>query len=745
MKILLFGLGNSPIRSEFGSLLCENYLKQHIPGHEIMTFGYNEGVNIRIDIGDGFEEVIKRLPENWIPDFCLLWEIEWSLLPKGMESVPFPIVALISDWDYDISLLKRWIECVDLIITTSEFEKNAFQIIGGQKVLTFYYIGIMKEFFNKSPKKIGERKYDIFYTYITAGLNDILYPNRCKWILRLCSLADKYNILIESALGYKDYLSLLRDSKLAFSHHRFESMSPRALEAGAQGCIVVEVGSETSKYFLSDKEFISLNEKDFQEMIEQHLKDINTLQKMSDRFYTKITQNFESRSRFLQLLELINKELDHKMHLRKTASISEDERFIRRGEYYYYSFFRFLDFKHYRSPGKSRIPGKSKSIFMDKESKLLLLSIEEFKKAINIKPTPRAIVNFVVAQASFDFLFNSNKMEKSCEDGISLLNDIISSYPSYVMAHYNLGLLQMRIGNNEEALRIFHTALKLFKDKKSFVDPWCLQNRDFELFNKILRPYLNRNLLLLCKGEEDEAMRNIRKLHQAMLLYLASKIEEKNGHIYKVLDILLEAYSLHSECALIAKDAAKTLAILGHKEKSLEMYRKAIDLLPINIDLRIEYINLLYYHQMDSKVIEEIDEILKIIKRVRKLNGKAKEVEALMERFRRFTKSPYSYDRSKEKLLHDWIVLLCNYLKKDSTNLKLVLRIVELLNESGRMNEALEVLERFILNIKDKEVERAVYSEITKIYKWIQNECKERHVIFKEKLSRLQMGLSALT
>jgi hypothetical protein len=53
------------------------------------------------------------------------------------------------------------------------------------------------------------------------------------------------------------------------------------------------------------------------------------------------------------------------------------------------------------------------------------------------------------------------------------------------------------------------------------------------------------------------------------------------------------------------------------------------------------------------------------------------------------------------------------------------------------MNEALEVLEHFILNIKDKEV----YSEITKTYESLQKLYKRRYVVFDKKLSKLQREL----
>lgn len=163
MKILLLGLGNSPVRSRFIANHCENFISD-IKEHEILTFGYNDGVDIKIYIGDDFSEVFKKLPQGWTPDFCLFWEIEWNLLPEGIENVPCPTVALISDWDYDIHLSKLYAESFDLVIVIADYEKGALSALGADRVEVFDRAWAMKEFINTSPGKMKDRKYDIVYT-----------------------------------------------------------------------------------------------------------------------------------------------------------------------------------------------------------------------------------------------------------------------------------------------------------------------------------------------------------------------------------------------------------------------------------------------------------------------------------------------------------------------------------------------------------------------------------------------------
>ena len=80
---------------------------------------------------------------------------------------------------------------------------------------------------------------------------------------------------------------------------------------------------------------------------------------------------------------------DKKKIIRRFGLLPEDEKHIRRGEIYYYSTF---------------------GSFTKKSSNYLQLSIDEFKKAYEIKPTARALSNLGVATASLGFLSGEDRM-----------------------------------------------------------------------------------------------------------------------------------------------------------------------------------------------------------------------------------------------------------------------------------------------------------------------------------------------
>lgn len=624
MKVLLMGIGNASARSQFVSSYPENYIQRNMNGHEIITFGYNEGVDIKINSDEEFSKVMENLPSGWLPDVCILWNVEWYLLPVGIEYAPFPLIAFIGDWDYDIPITKAIAESVDLVIMISDYEKEAVKFIGANNAATYYPQGVMKKHLCSEPKKMKNRKYDILYT---TFIDDEAHLDRSQWILRLCSLSDRYKVIIAPPYGgYDDYyIPLIGDSKLVFSTQRYGSMPNRFIEGGGQGSVVIDTGVEANKYFLSDEEFIMINEKNYADKIDQHLNDLDRLQILSDNIYRKVAKDYEAEKRFTEFISFIDNHLkdyhNSGRYYRRSCSLNKYEMHIRRGEVFYYSFFRSICIEN-------------------KDSKLLERSIEEFKKAIVFKATPRGMTDLAVAKASYIYLFEMDKIDQSkVQDIINILEDIISSYPEYAMAYFNLGLILMRVGKSIEALKTFYNALEVFKNQKSDVDPWCLYNRDYDLFNKIIRKPLNANLFLLHKGKKDEALQNINHLYKSVIFYFISLIEREDRNAHKSLEAILESHNLNPESGLITKEAAELLSLLGFKEESLEMYKRAIRLLPLNVDMRIEYAKLLYSCQMDRDAINEIKEAYKITKTVLILRDKSRLLKETMEGFERFNRN----------------------------------------------------------------------------------------------------------
>jgi len=728
-RILLLGIGKHKIRSVIPTQFFENYVGKCISGYEIITFGYNKGVDICIKPEDDFNKVVQSLPNGWMPDYCILPNCEFNFLPIGIEHAPFPTVYIAYDWDYQIHTAKTFVESADLTLVFGDSARNTLGALGANNIEIFYPHGVVNEAFSPSPKKIKDRKYDILYT---TFVDDVFHPDRSAWILRLCELAEKYKVKIVSHASASDYHELLQNSKLAFSHQRFGEMSIRIYEYSSQGTVTLETGVEVGKYFVPNEECIPVTKDNIEEQVKKYLANEELLQKMSERAYKKALEKYEPRKLFVQLLELIYKQLNtNKISTRKFKEYSDDKKHIRRGEINYYLFFR-------------GVKGGILLISNHKYVEFLLKSIQEFKKAVDAKPTPRALLNLSVANASAYFCLRSHEpyININIKESIYILEELIFSHPSYAMAYFHLGFIHSRLGNYQEALEIFAKALEVFKDAGSHVDPWCIYPAEADSDPKnnfILGKPLNTALLMLSRGDEDKAICNIRNLYQAAIHYCISIIYEKNGLINRSIKALQESHNLYPDSGIVATQAAKRLVLLGFNEEGLAMYKKAIELLPFDIDLRIEYIRLLYIYQIDRELPDEIKNAFQIAKTMTKFKDKTVILQDVMNGFTRYhAASNYSHDSCKERILHEWVEILFTYLKKDPKNMELVWRIIDIWYELGRVDKVFEIIENYIDKHKENgNLDNAIRSALNKINKDLRDICNLRKEMYKEKLERL--------
>lgn len=729
-RVLLMGIGDHKIRSAIPTQFFENYVGKCISGCEIITFGYNKGVDICIKPDDDFNKVVQFLSNGWMPDFCILPNCEFNFLPIGIEHAPFPTVYIAYDWDYQVHTAKTFVESADLTLVFGDSAKNTLRALGASNIDIFYPHGVVEESFSLSPRKMKDREYDILYT---TFVDDVLHPDRSAWILRLCALAEKYKVKIVSHVSASDYHELLQNSKLAFSHQRFGEMSIRIYEYSSQGTVTIETGAESGKYFLPNEEYIPVTKENIEVQVKKYLENEDLLQNMSERAYKKSLEKYEPRKLFVQLLEVIYKQLStNRISTRKFKEYSDDEKHIRRGEINYYLFFRGV---------KGGILLISNSNYVE----FLLKSIQEFKRAVDKKLTPRAWLNLAIANASAYFCFKDHKpyININIKESIYMLEKLLHSHPSYAMGYFHLGFIHSRLGNYKEALEIFANALEVFKDTGSHVDPWCIYpgEADYDTKNNFIfgKP-LNTALLLLSKGDEDKAICSIRNLYQAAIYYNVSILYERKGLIHNSVEALQKSHNLYPDSSIVATQVAKRLAILGFKEESLTMYKKAIALLPLDIDLRIEYIRLLYIYQIDRELSDEIKNVFKITKTMDKFRDKIAILNDTIKNFTRYhttsNASYFSHDSCKERILHEWVEILFTYLKKDHKNIKLILRIIDLWYTLGRVDKVFELLEDYTYK-QNGTVDNTLNSTLSKIYKDLHDICSLQEGLFKEKLERL--------
>ncbi|MBI5741874.1 MAG: hypothetical protein HZA16_14315 [Nitrospirae bacterium] len=734
-KILFLGIGHAREQKFFdvASMYPENF--RDIPGHEIITFGYNEGVDIRIDHDDDFENVIRRLPAGWTPDYCLMINLMWNLLPRGIEKAPFPTVYLSLDWDLDVPISRTNAEAVDLQIVGGEYAQETVRSLGANNVEIFYDCGVMREVIPPfPPKKIKDREYDIFYTSNLFG-TPALDRVRFRWISKLCELGDKYNynvLIVPRIQDYRQYLQTLQNSKLALSHNRDGHLSFRVIEAGSQGTVIMDTGAQIKKYFVPEEEYIPINEDNFFEKVHGCLQDKGRLQSISDRFHAKIKKEFESRTHIIKLIDLAERALRGRKLERKYSRIPEHEQMVRRGELYYFLYFRGV---------KDGFIQKAGHDFLER-------SMKDFRRAIALEPGAKVRTDLAVATASFNGVSVTDSMMKELQDDtIDMLNDIISSYPAFAVAHFNLGLTHLRVGNNEEALSAFSNTLAVLRSKDAIIEPWCLYSREFDdnLTAYPIGRSLDKCLHMLCRGEGEKAIGYMRDIYQAAALYYMYGIEESKGNIHRALELILESYELNPESAKATALAAGRLALLGHLDESLSMYRKAIQLAPVDIDLRIDYIRLLYYFGKDRETLEEIKSALKLTRAFTALKSKAVVLGRVMKNFSRLnTETVYSYDGSRETLLNNWLEQLYIVLGKDPGNLNIVLRIAEIYDELGRLDGIFELMDEYTGKYLNGNTPEDHVLAIKHVYDYLEKAGSASERVYKEKLNRLNSLISGM-
>lgn len=574
MRVLLLAKGNVPTRFNLVAVNCENYAVPQIGPHEVRTFGYNHGVDYPISPVGDFAEVLAQLPADWQPDVCILWEIDWNLVPRGIENAPFPVVAIIWDWDYDMACARSIVEIADFSLVLAKFEHDAVAALGANRVSRHYYIGVMREYFAERPKPIAGRPIDVLYT---TAINDAERYQRSLLVEQLSTLADHYNVRVEALRpDYRDYCRLLASAKLALTHHRHGSMSGRLLEAAAQGTVALETGVEVAEHFSEGKEYLAVSIDDIAQQVASFLAEPQRLEAISQAAYEKVTAQFEARQRWLQMLDHIAALLPA-TRPRSYLALAPAEQARRRGELYYYAFFR--------SPGN----------IIDGRARMLEQAVLEFERACQCEPSARAHDCLAVARAAHGLIVDSERfIAERGQSAIASLAAALAIDASYLPAIYHAGVIQLRCNDLDNAFASFSQVYQLLQNPALSIDPWTLY------FNKatgawsgedvLLQQAINRALLLEGQGDKQSAAAVLHAGYLAMTLDYLSMICQERADLISASQLAALAATTAPESGRLLARAADLARLLGDRQTARAFHQQALQRLPLEIEEHKRYL-----------------------------------------------------------------------------------------------------------------------------------------------------------
>lgn len=515
-RILLYSFGNAPVNKRTPTLLLENIIKE-LETYDVLTFGHNEGVDIKIEPYEGFEEVIKRIPKNWIPNFCLIQAPDYTIVPPDIRYAPFPIVTIPSagDWDTDICYTKDILKHSDLVIGCGGFDRENFEKLGVNDYIIFNWANIREEDIVPEPSPSFDRPYDILYTL--SWRDEATHPERSEWAIKILELSRYCKVFLADNLAYKDYLKMLRSSKLAFCYVRNGYYSGRVIEAGAQGTIPVVPGSDAHNEF-SDDEVIKVDKINFFERVLQAINDHKKLDSMQKEIWNKVKMKYESKKRMSLLLLLVSEKLKNnrkqinKKKLISNINITNYKLLQRMGLTLYYCYYRFVKGGYHTTFNPITV---------------LSLAVDKLRKSYEVYPSEINALNLAIG---LDSLNNETLNPALLKEAENLLIKITQINTGNFHAYFNLGLIYYKLKKYDDALYSFQYASSIIAKSMIYLDDRIIIRADNYLLAKLVHPKVNNALFKLIIGDK-RALEGVIKTYKGVLSFYIGLAHYQTGEI----------------------------------------------------------------------------------------------------------------------------------------------------------------------------------------------------------------------
>jgi hypothetical protein len=182
-----------PARYLFGPVnarFADQFLSRHRNSGDCLAFDVRPGNDLTIAPDDSWDDVAKRFPEGWRPNFIALF-LRFSLVPRCLETAPVPLVGLAGDpnllWHY----YRRRLPTCDLVLTDTT-SAVAFAKEGLQHARVSNLFGYERQYL-ETPAVGQERDIDVLFI---GSFHGAIHSERMSWLGRLATFADRWNVVV---------------------------------------------------------------------------------------------------------------------------------------------------------------------------------------------------------------------------------------------------------------------------------------------------------------------------------------------------------------------------------------------------------------------------------------------------------------------------------------------------------------------------------------------------------------------
>jgi GT2 family glycosyltransferase/Flp pilus assembly protein TadD len=232
------------------------------------TFGYEDGVDVRITPDTAWQDVLARLPIDSPPQFVALWLAEQPI-PHFCWETPVPVICIVADWRRHWHG-SRFLAIRDYPLITDEAGTAAWQLAGLSPFCSANVVGLGQSAFSQvQPPPDSQREIDILCWLEPSSIKG---GDDLSWLTTLANFRQHHRVVIRQGGSDKEFLSLLSQSKIVLAANDDPATQRRGLEAALAGCLLfLKEGLSIS--FESGKEYIPWNPESLESLLHQYLND----------------------------------------------------------------------------------------------------------------------------------------------------------------------------------------------------------------------------------------------------------------------------------------------------------------------------------------------------------------------------------------------------------------------------------------------------------------------------------------
>jgi hypothetical protein len=267
-----------------------------------LAFNSEGNLDLKIGWGEHWEDVSKRLPAGWTPDFIALF-LPFTAVPDLFWSAPVPLVGLAGDWHLLWHQYRSALPLCDLVFSDSRGVAAFRQ--AGIPAETGNLFGCARPFL--APALWHTRDIDVLYV---GSLHPAEQRERLPWLRRaILAAGDRSRFLIRTAASRREYLELLGRSRILFNRSVRGECNLRVFEAAATGALLFQEAenAEVQRYLCGGVECVFYDEDTLEPLLQQYLNNEEERSRIAaaakqkvamftfDRLWADIVQKIERR------------------------------------------------------------------------------------------------------------------------------------------------------------------------------------------------------------------------------------------------------------------------------------------------------------------------------------------------------------------------------------------------------------------------------------------------------------------